>query len=177
MISQKELWDWIRSLLVAVLLAIVIRVFFFEVFIVEGKSMYPTLDDMERVVVSKSVYHFSDPGIGDIVIFDHEQGRPFIKRIVGTEGDIIQIKDQIVYVNNQPLVEPYLGVDITMFDYGPVEVPPGYYFVLGDYRNNSMDSRDPRVGFIEKNDLKGRALLIFWPPWEARIISNKVDYN
>jgi len=93
------------------------------------------------------------------------------------QGDVIEIKDETVYLNGVPLHEPYLESNISMQDFGPVEVPYGYYFVMGDFRNNSMDSRDPRVGFVSKDNLKGRAFFIFWPPWEARIINNRVDYN
>lgn len=171
----KDIWDWTRSILIAVVLALLIRLFLFEVFVVEGRSMYPTLVETERLMVNKLVYRIDEPKLGDIVVFEFEPGRDFIKRVIGMEGDKIEIINGRVYINGNPLDEPYLLKDMEMYNYGPVEVPPGYLFLLGDYRQNSMDSRDPRVGFISEEHLKGRAFLIFWPPWEARLINTKVE--
>ena len=171
----KDIWDWTRSILIAVVLALLIRLFLFEVFVVEGRSMYPTLVETERLMVNKLVYRIDEPKLGDIVVFEFEPGRDFIKRVIGMEGDKIEIINGRVYINGNPLDEPYLLKDMDMYNYGPVEVPPGYLFLLGDYRQNSMDSRDPRVGFISEEHLKGRAFLIFWPPWEARLINAKVE--
>ncbi len=137
--------------------------------------MYPTLVETERLMVNKLVYRIDEPKLGDIVVFEFEPGRDFIKRVIGMEGDKIEIINGRVYINGNPLDEPYLLKDMEMYNYGPVEVPPGYLFLLGDYRQNSMDSRDPRVGFISEEHLKGRAFLIFWPPWEARLINTKVE--
>lgn len=175
MSKWKDIWDWLRSILIAIVLALIIRLFLFEVFVVEGRSMYPTLLETERLMVNKLAYRFDQPRIGDIVVFEFEPGRDFIKRVIGVEGDRVAIINGRVYINNTLLSEPYLLNDMEMADYGPVEVPPGYLFMLGDYRQNSMDSRDPRVGFISLEKLKGRAFFIFWPPWEARVISNKVE--
>ncbi len=137
--------------------------------------MFPTLLETERLMVNKLVYRIDEPKLGDIVVFEFEPGRDFIKRVIGLEGDIIEIIGGRVYINGNLLDEPYLFESLDLYDYGPVEVPPGYLFMLGDYRQNSMDSRDPRVGFISEEDLKGRAFFIFWPPWEARIIDTKVE--
>ena len=84
----KELWDWVRTILIAVVLALLIRLFLFEVFIVEGRSMYPTLHETERLIVNKLVYRFDLPKSGDIVVFEYDPGRDFIKRIIGVAGDI-----------------------------------------------------------------------------------------
>ncbi len=170
-----EIWDWTRSILIAVILAIVIRLFLFEVFVVEGRSMYPTLHETERLMVNKIAYHFEEPQAGDIVVFEYQPGRDFIKRVIGVAGDKIEISDGIVYINDVKYDEPYLPEDIKYYDYGPVEVPFGSYFVMGDYRQNSMDSRDSRVGFVSRDHLKGRAFFIFWPPWEARAINSEVE--
>ena len=171
----KDIWDWTRSILIAVVLALLIRLFLFEVFVVEGRSMYPTLIETERLMVNKLVYRIDEPKLGDIVVFEFEPGRDFIKRVIGMEGDKIEIINGRVYINGNLLDEPYLLKDMDIYNYGPVEVPPGYLFLLGDYRQNSMDSRDPRVGFISEEHLKGRAFLIFWPPWEARLINTKAE--
>ncbi|HSW35810.1 MAG TPA: signal peptidase I [Candidatus Limnocylindrales bacterium] len=171
----KDLWDWAKSILIAIVLALLFRLFLFEVFVVEGRSMYPTLNETERVIVNKLVYRFTEPRLGDIVVFTHEPGRDFIKRVIGVEGNTVEIRDGNVYINGTLLEEPYLLGNIDILDYGPVDVPPGYFFLMGDYRHNSMDSRDQRVGFVSMDLIKGRAFFIFWPPWEARVISNKVE--
>lgn len=175
MSKWKEIWDWLRSILIAIVLAMLIRLFLFEVFVVEGRSMYPTLIEAERVMVNKLVYRFDNPGLGDIVVFEFVPGRDFIKRVIGVEGDKIEIINGRLYINNKLLDEPYLLENMEVYNYGPVIVPPGYLFLMGDYRQNSMDSRDPRVGFISEEDIKGRAFFIFWPPWDARVISSKVE--
>jgi signal peptidase I len=149
--NWKEIWDWVKSILIAVILALLIRLFLFEVFVVEGRSMYPTLSETERLMVNKVIYHFDEPKIGDIVVFQYEPGRDFIKRVIGLEGDKVEISEGRVYINNVLLEEPYLLKGMEMYDYGPVNVPPGYLFLMGDYRENSMDSRDPRVGLYRVN--------------------------
>jgi len=173
----KDLWDWTRSIIIAIILALLIRVFFLEVFVVEGRSMYPTLVEAERLMVNKVIYHFDKPQMGDIIVFEFEPGRDFIKRVIGVEGDKIEIKYGRVFLNDRALNEPYLDQNMVMQDYGPEVVPPGYLFVMGDYRPNSMDSRDPRVGFVSREHLKGRAFFIFWPPWEARAINPEDELN
>ncbi|MBS3943658.1 MAG: signal peptidase I [Dethiobacter sp.] len=175
MTNSREVREWVRSIAVAVVLALVIRFFLFEVFVVEGRSMYPTLEEHERLVVNKFIYRFEEPQPGDIVVFEHEPRRDFIKRVLGVGGDSIEIRDGVVYRNRTAVNEPYLldRMDYQLA-YGPVEVPPGYLFLLGDFRRNSMDSRDPRVGFVSVERIKGRAFLIFWPLSEIRVLSDKV---
>lgn len=135
--------------------------------------MYPTLHEAERLMVNKITYRFNEPRLGDIIVFEYRPGRDFIKRIMALAGDTLEIKNGRVYVNDLPLNEPYLLEDMEMSDYGPVIVPAGYMFAMGDYRINSMDSRDPRVGLISVEQLKGKAFFIFWPPWEARMINSQ----
>ncbi len=172
---SREVWEWVRSIAVAVMLALVIRFFLFEVFVVEGGSMFPTLEEYERLVVNKLVYRFDDPQPGDIVVFEYEPGRDFIKRVIGVGGDTVESRGGQVYRNGEVVNEPYLLDEMPMHDFEPVEVPPGFLFMMGDYRKNSMDSRDPRVGLVSLEKIKGRALLIFWPPLEARVLEGKVS--
>jgi signal peptidase I len=171
----KELWDWVRSILIAVILAVLIRLFLFEVFVVEGRSMHPTLQEAERLMVNKVIYRFDQPKTGDVVVFEFEPGRDFIKRVIGVGGNRVEIRNGLVYIDDQVLAEPYLPDNIEMHDFGPVEVPQGYFFLMGDYRQNSMDSRDPRVGFVSLDHLKGRAFFIFWPLWDARAVKSEVN--
>ena len=170
---SKEIWEWIRAIAVAVLLALLIRFFIFEVFVVDGSSMHPTLENYNRLVVDKISYRFGEPDCGDIVVFDSRTGKDFVKRVIGVGGDTIEISSGKVYRNGILLEEPYLLGHNDHQDYGPIEIPPGYYFVMGDFRKNSMDSRDPRVGLVSMERIKGRARVVFWPPGEAKLLSIK----
>jgi signal peptidase I len=166
-----EIWEWIKSILIAVVLAIVIRFFILEVFLVDGSSMLPTLNDRERLIVNKFQYHFQDPQAGDVLIFSFSEDRDFIKRVIGVAGDEVQVEEGQILVNGVPFTEDYIN-DTTQGHYGPVTVPEGYYFVMGDNRNNSMDSRDPAVGFISSEQIKGKAFLVFWPLQNIRLINH-----
>ncbi len=166
---SKETWEWVRSIAVAVVLAVLIRMFLFEVYIVEGASMYPTLDNHERVVVSKLVYRLNEPQPGDIVVFSNPHRPDYIKRVIGVSGDQIEIKEGEVLVNDFPLEEPYLKEEAYM-EFGPITVPAGSVFLLGDNRNNSTDSRDSKVGCVSMDKIIGKALLVFWPPQELRYL-------
>ena len=165
----NEIWEWVRSIAIAVILAVLIRLFLFEVYVVEGASMFPTLDNHERLVVNKLVYHLNDPQPGDIVVFNYSHHRDFIKRVIGVSGDRVEIKGGEVYVNDLPLDEPYLLEEAWM-EFEPTEVPAGCVFLLGDNRNNSMDSRDSNVGCVSLDRVKGKALFVFWPPQELRLL-------
>lgn len=173
MSRSKEIWEWIRSIAIAVVLALLIRFFLFEVFVVEGRSMYPTLENYNRLVVDKISYRFNEPGYGDIIVFESYTGKDFIKRVIGTGGDTIEIRAGEVYRNGTLVDEPYLMGQTDYEDYGPVEVPAGCLFLMGDFRKNSLDSRNPLVGFVSKELIKGRACLIFWPPGEAKVLGGR----
>ena len=164
-----ELWEWIKSILIAVILAVIIRFFVLEVFLVDGSSMLPTLRDRERVIVNKFHYHFQEPKPGDVMIFSFSRERDFIKRVIGVPGDEIVIDEGQVFLNGIALEEDYT-LEITKGQYGPVTVPPGNFFVMGDNRNNSMDSRDTSVGFVSSEKVKGKAFLVFWPPEYIRLL-------
>lgn len=166
----KEIWEWTRSIIIAVIIALLFRMFVMEHFLVEGESMLPTLNNNERIIVNKMVYYFNEPEHGDVVVFNYHDRRDFIKRTVGVEGDTIQIIDNQLYRNGLPVDEPYLR-NCTMLDYGPVTVTPGHLFVLGDNRSNSRDSRYPDVGFVSIEKVKGRACVVFWPFNQARRIN------
>ena len=169
----SELKEWLKSIALAVVIALVIRLFFFETFLVEGTSMHPTLQHHERLIVNKIVYNFKEPEQGDIIVFNYAFRRDFIKRIIGLSGDEIKIRDGKLYVNENMQDEPYIQNQV-MYDFGPVTVPDGHIFVLGDNRDNSMDSRDPAVGAISLERVKGKAMLVFWPIPSAGLLNNSV---
>ncbi len=166
-----ELWEWIKSILIAVVLAVIIRIFFLEVYLVDGSSMLPTLRNRERLIVNKFEYHFKEPQTGDVMIFSFSSERDFIKRVIGTPGDEVYIENGLIYVNGASLTEDYI-LKTTEGYYGPVTVPEGHYFVLGDNRNNSTDSRHPSVGFVSEEKVKGKAFLVFWPLNYIRLINS-----
>ncbi|MGN0957686.1 MAG: signal peptidase I [Selenomonas bovis] len=160
----EEAKDWIISIVVAVVLAFFIRQFIVELYIVDGPSMRPTLQSQERLVVNKFIYSMRHPQKGEILVFKYprDQKRDFIKRVIATEGDTIEIKDGRVYVNDQMLNEDYI-LERTRSEYPKATVPAGTVFVMGDNRNNSEDSRFADVGFVPYSLIKGKAMLVFWP--------------
>ncbi|MBX6394544.1 MAG: signal peptidase I [Alicyclobacillaceae bacterium] len=160
----RELWEWAVAVVIALLLAYLIRLFVFEIFVVDGESMEPTLHNGERLIVDKIVYDFGSPHYGDVVIFRYpaDPSQDFVKRVIGLPGDRIEIRGGVVYRNGQPLEEPYTA-EAPRAPFGPAVVPPGHVFVLGDNRNHSKDSRDPSVGMVPYGNLIGRADVIFWP--------------
>jgi signal peptidase I len=128
---------------------------------VENVSMLPTLEPGEFLLANRVAYKLGDPKIGDIVIF-HAPGvddMDYIKRLIGRPGDVVRVEGGIVYVNDQPLYEPYIAESPNYT--GTWVVPEGQVFVLGDNRNNSSDSH--LWGFIPEDDIVGKALIIYWP--------------
>jgi len=170
--GKNEVWEWIKSVLVAVILALVIRAFLIEVFLVQGQSMLPTLRDRERLVVSKIQYYFRQPLPGEIVVFKATDERDFIKRVIAVAGDEVRIESEGVYVNGELIEEPYVLQNASDI-FGPVTIPEGSVFVMGDNRNNSLDSRHPSVGLVSLARLKGKAMVVFWPLENVRIIQHR----
>lgn len=160
----EEIKDWVISIVIAVVLALFIRYFIVELYLVEGPSMQPTLISHERLVVNKFIYRFREPEKGEILVFRYpkDPSRDFIKRVIAVAGDTIEIKDGRVFVNQQLLNEPYI-LDKTRGSYPLSTVPEGHIFVMGDNRNNSEDSRFRDVGFVPLDLIKGKAMMVFWP--------------
>ncbi len=167
----EEAKDWIVSIAAAIAVALLIRTFIVELYVVDGPSMRPTLQHEERLVVNKFIYYVRDPKKGEVVIFRYprDPSRDFIKRVIATAGDTIEIKEGRVYVNDQLLREDYI-LEKTRTEYPKVTIPEGTIFVMGDNRNNSEDSRFPDVGFVPLNLVKGEAVLVFWPVDELKTL-------
>ncbi len=167
--ERTELQEYIHAFVVAVLFALFIIAFIAQSFHVQGRSMEPTLVHGQRLLVDKISYRFRSPALGDVVIFRYptDTRRKFIKRIIGLPGDEIAIRNGMVYHNGQVLAEDYAqGPSLGPYNapaFGPVRVPDDHYFVLGDNRRHSDDSRYPDVGFIPVEHIVGRALLTYWP--------------
>lgn len=172
---QDTVSDWMVSIIIAVCLAFCIRSFIFEPYLVEGRSMYPTLINHERLIVYKLGYFFSDPEKGQIVVFRYpqDQRRDFIKRVIATAGDTVELRDGKVFVNDRLIEENYTWKKdpkgLNHSNYRKSVVPRDTIFVLGDNRNNSEDSRFADVGYVPLDLVKGRAVIAFWPFDKAEI--------
>lgn len=158
-------FDWAETIVVALILALVIRAFFLQVFWIPSGSMEPTLDIKDRIVVNKVAYHFRLPRRLEITVFrqvasaDNEK-RDLIKRLVGLPGEKLQLKDGVIYINDQPVKADHtMNQDFANF--GPIIIPPASYFVMGDNRPASADSRF--WGFLPEKNLIGPAFLRIWP--------------
>lgn len=176
MADKSEFREYLEAFGIAVVLAVFIIVFIAQSFLVQGSSMEPNLHNGERLLVDKVTYRFRAPRRGEVVVFKNptDPRRKFIKRIIGLPGDKVEIRDNHVFLNGERLDEPYV-LSPTLGPYGQpkfpaAEVPEGKYFVLGDNRNNSDDSRYPDVGFVPRENFVGRALILYWPVTRAGIL-------
>jgi signal peptidase I len=187
---KKQRSFWLEApvlILIAFVLALGIKATAFAPFYIPSGSMLPTLKVGDRILVNKLSYKLHDPGRGDIVVFQQGStgspnlfqrlwntiseglGRPpdgsrdLVKRVIGLPGDTIEVRADAVYINGEKLQEPWLPAGVSMGGrYGPMQIPPGHYFVMGDNRPNSSDSRV--FGPIPKSDIVGRAIVRVWPP-------------
>jgi signal peptidase I len=166
----EELFAWLKTLASAAVYATLIVTFGFQVARVEGQSMAPTLEDQDRLIVNKLAYRIGQPQVGDIVMLYYplNPDKSFVKRVIAEEGDQIRIVDGRVYRNDVPIHDDYVPPDFRSHDdYGPEVVPQGYYFVMGDHRNNSSDSRHWK--YVPKKYIIGKVQVRWWPIPAARI--------
>lgn len=192
--ARKSFWRELPLLvLIALIVAVVIKTFLVQAFFIESGSMRDTLIEGDRVMVNKLSYRFGEPERADVIVFDPPGGNgndgeslpskvlrnvaesiglsqpasEFIKRVIATEGETIEIRDNQVVVDGTALVEPYLDANVRMPDFGPETVPDNHVFVMGDNRSQSRDSRF--FGSIPTNTIVGRAFVTVWPPsrWDG----------
>ena len=157
---------WLRDLAVSVLFAVILIVFIYQPVKVEGSSMMPSLTDQERIFINKFTYRFGIGEIerGDMVVFwfPLDKSKSYIKRVIGLPGDKIEIDNGAVFVNGTRLAEDYVEDDNRDHNsYPAVEVPSNHYYVLGDHRNSSNDSR--AWGTVERSFIYGKAVFVYWP--------------
>ncbi len=181
--KKSRLREYAEAIIVALILALIIRAFVVQAFKIPSGSMKPTLLVGDHILVLKFIYGtkipftdkrilvFTEPKRGDIIVFRYPQDptRDFIKRVIGVGGDVIEERNKVVYINGKPLYEPYvqhtdndirpLSKDVRD-NFGPVYVPEGKLFVMGDNRDQSYDSR--YWGFVDMKDVKGKAFIIYW---------------
>ena len=166
----REVVSAVQTLLSAAVYATLIVTFGFQVARVDGQSMSPTLEDHDRLIVNKFVYEIGEPRPGDIVMLYYPLNpeKMFVKRVIAKESDTVRIIDGKVYVNDLPLHDDYVPEEFRSHDdWGPTVVPQGYYFVMGDHRNNSSDSRN--WGPVPKKYIVGKVKVRWWPIQDARI--------
>jgi len=165
----NELVLWSRTLMSAAVYATLIVTFGFQVARVEGRSMEPTLHDQDRLVVNKFAYQLHDPEVGDVVMLLHPNNpeQSLVKRVVAAPGDTVAFREGVVVRNGVVTDESFVAVDLRSFEErAPVVIPEGFFFVLGDHRNSSSDSR--AFGPVPKKYILGRIQIRWWPFADAR---------
>lgn len=168
---KKEGLEWIKALVIAVILVIIVRTFFISSYVVDGPSMLPTLENGDKLIVNKIGYKVGDFKRSDVIVFHANENEDYVKRIIGLPGDTVECQKEKLYINGELIEEPYLK------DYGmsgkqvtgdfKVSVPDGKLFVLGDNREDSWDSR--HFGFIDIEQVVGKVNLRYWPLNELKV--------
>jgi signal peptidase I len=174
-IMWRKLWrEWVLPFLIAVAVSLLLRSFVAEARVIPSGSMEPNIQIRDRVLIDKLFFRLNDLQRGDVVVFWPPDGvvtdYPYIKRIVGLPGDTILIFGEALFVNGEQVDEPYISVQ-WHDNYGPVTVPSGKLFLMGDNRRASVDSRS--WGYAELDEVIGKADWVIWPPWHAGKIKGK----
>jgi signal peptidase I len=167
---RLEIVAWFKTVASAAVYATLIVTFGFQVARVEGQSMAPTLQDQDRLIVNKLIYRIEPPQRGDIVMLYYpiNPDKSFVKRVIAEEGDTVRVVDGRVYVNDVPMKDDFVPSEFRSHDdWGPQVIPEGYYFVMGDHRNNSSDSR--HWGFVPKKYIIGKVQIRWWPLPTAKL--------
>ncbi|MGB9903149.1 MAG: signal peptidase I [Desulfotomaculales bacterium] len=169
--GKKTVVEFVESVIIAVLLAVLIRTFILAPFYIPSGSMRPTLLEGDRIIVSKISYRIGAPQRGDIIVFKdpRDPRRDLVKRLIGLGGETVALKNNHLYINGQMMPENYLPQGTRFADYGPSRVPEGYYLMLGDNRNVSDDSR--YWGPLPEKNIIGKALFIYWPLNRIRLLN------
>ncbi|MBB6019323.1 signal peptidase I [Paenibacillus sp. JGP012] len=184
--AKNEIVEWLKAIVIALVLVILIRWLLFKPFVVDGPSMQPNFSTGERVIVNEILYDIREPKRGEVIVFHvPSEGRDFIKRVIAVAGDTVQVQGDTVTVNGQKVNETYIqgAIDAAEANGGTYnvkdfpneqfpdgKVPPGHVFVMGDNRPNSTDSR--MIGYVSLKDIIGRADVIFWPIGEIKWINH-----
>ena len=179
---KKDAREWVVSIVTALLAELIIRSFFFTIIRVDGTSMTDTLQNNDRLFVTVLDMKLHGPDRFDVVITHYDDTRKeYVKRVIGLPGDTLEVKSGVLYVNGEAYEEPFLAPDrivnysLPQYDFGPIEVPEGSYFVMGDNRDNSRDSR--RVGFLSEDKIVGKVRYIIWPLNRIGSVGGSEVYN
>jgi len=169
--SGNGIHSWARDILVSVLVSAFIITFLYQPVRVEGTSMLPELQNQDRLFINKLAYHISNIHRGDVVVFlyPHDHSKSYIKRVIALPGDALRIDHGRVYVNGEQLKEPYVPLRFTDDRSQPeMVVPPQEYFVMGDHRSISSDSRD--FGPVDRGLIYGKAAFVYWPMEQMGVV-------
>lgn len=165
---KKEWLEWLKAIVLAMIIAFLIQQFMFATSIVEGDSMEPALEDGERLIFNKMIYIIDEPKRGDIVIIQ-QPNKNYVKRVIALPGEMIENRNNELYINGERYVETFLSEDISRKtgEFGPIRVPNDSYFVMGDNRAISKDSRNG-LGYIKRDEIIGKSELVIYPfqEWE-----------
>jgi signal peptidase I len=162
---------WARDLLVAATASVLIIIFLYQPVRVEGTSMLPRLEDSDRLFINKFVYHISSIERGDVVVFHYPRNteQSYIKRVIGLPGDHVRIDHGVVWLNGKPQIEPYVPEEYQDTEsMAQIVIPPGSYFMMGDHRCISWDSR--KFGPVESSYIYGKAVFVYWPTRDAGVV-------
>ena len=162
---------WLRDLLISAVASVVIITFFYQPVRVEGTSMLPRLEDRDRIFINKFVYHFTSIQRGDVVVFRYPRDpeKSYIKRVIALPEDRLRIDRGRVYVNGKLLREPYVPPEYRdNRSVAEMTLPPGDYYVMGDHRSISSDSRD--FGPVERSFIYGKAVFVYWPARDVGVV-------
>jgi signal peptidase I len=169
--GSSGLRAWVRDLLLSVGVSAFIIIFLYQPVRVEGTSMLPQLEDQDRLFINKMAFRVGDIHRGDVVVFEYprDRSKSYIKRVIGLPGDVVRINEGHVWVNGQRLDEPYVPPRFEDDRSQPeLRIPEGEYFVMGDHRNISSDSRE--FGPIDRELIYGKAALVYWPMDQAGVV-------
>jgi signal peptidase I len=183
--TKNEIFEWAKALLIAAALVFLIRWLAFTPFIVDGISMMPNFHDGERMIVNKMIYDFREPKRFEVIVFLAPERKDFIKRVIGLPGDKIRVDGDNVYINGEPISEPFIQDEIdkaaaegriynnsTISITEEMIIPEDSLFVMGDNRPHSKDSRFDQVGFVKYDQIVGRADVVYWPLSSLRLIKH-----
>ena len=161
--KKGELMSWLKTIIISIIIVGILRIFVFEFVYVERFSMHPTISDSDKLCVLKINYTFSSPKREDIAIVKISEDKKYVKRVIGLPGETIEVKNNIVYIDDMPIEENYLPPHITYSDFEKITIPEGKYFVMGDNRVSSIDSRDPDIGLISEENFIGKVIFRLSP--------------
>ncbi|MDM5336752.1 signal peptidase I [Fictibacillus enclensis] len=179
--KSSQLWDWIKAIGIALILALLIKNFLFEQYVVYGESMMPTIENGNRLIVNKLGYNIGEPKRFDLIVFHANSQEDYIKRVIGMPGEHIEYVNDHLFINGKQVDEPYLDDykkqvtngnltgDFTLEEVtGKKVIPKGKVFVMGDNRLHSIDSR--HIGLVDESKIVGEVNLRYWPMEELKVI-------
>lgn len=187
---KQDIFEWMKAILIALVIVVLVRWLLFTPTLVSGQSMEPNFHNHERVIVNKIIYDIREPKRGEVIVFHAPEEKDYIKRVIGLPGDIVKVEGDQIFINDRLIEESYIQAEMDEaaskgITYNRTanfkmvggelvgeEVPVGNVFVLGDNRSNSKDSRSSEVGYVPYEKIVGRADITFWPISEFKIIKH-----